>query len=43
MRFALELSNLLKEPGKKNGQMGSFCSWSKEHKLNEVDIDPNYL
>lgn len=23
--------------------MGSFCFWSKDHKLNETDLDPNYL
>lgn len=23
--------------------MASFCFWSKEHKLNETDLDPNYL
>ena len=36
MRFAMDTESAL-------GEMGSFCVWSKDHKLNEVDLDPNYL
>lgn len=45
MKLALEVSNQLKdaETDKIKGQMGSFCVWSKNHKLNEEDLDPNYL
>ena len=40
IKFALEASfkTSADEP-----QRGAFCIWSKEHKLNEVDLDPNYL
>ncbi len=47
LKFAIEASNLLKTDGtgvsSKAGQLGSFCIWSKDHKLNETDLDPNYL
>ena len=45
MKLALEVSKLLKNPatGKVTGQIGSFCIWSKDHKLNEDDLDPNYV
>lgn len=41
MRMALELSNQ-KAPLNNLGA-GSFCVWSKDHKLNDADEDPNYL
>jgi len=36
MRFALETQKATKT-------LGSFCVWSKDHKLNDTDEDPNYL
>ena len=43
MRFAFDSMLYLKSKNFPNGQLGSFCIWSTEHKLNEVDVDPNYL
>lgn len=45
MKFASEFVVQFKDAatGKTPGQLGSFCFWSKDHKLNEVDLDPNYL
>lgn len=36
MRFALETDL-------SPGIGGAYCVWDKKHKLNEIDIDPNYL
>ena len=36
MRFALETEL-------SPGIGGAYCVWDKKHKLNEIDIDPNYL
>lgn len=36
MRFALETQ-------KATQTLGSFCVWSKEHKLKDTDEDPNFL
>lgn len=45
LKFALEVSAQYKDSatGRIPGILGSFCFWSKEHKFNEVDLDPNYL
>jgi hypothetical protein len=45
MRFALETSTHLKTEldNSIKGRLGSFCVWAKEHKLNDYDLDPNYL
>ena len=45
LKFAQEVQLQMKDPktGRAPGQLGSFCFWSKDHKLNEVDLDPNYL
>jgi hypothetical protein len=44
LRFGMETATLFKHPKTgKTGTCGSFCFWNKEHKLNEIDIDPNYL
>lgn len=40
MKFAYEVSNL-KSP--LSGSLGSFCVWDTTHKLNDNDMDPNYL
>ncbi|CDW81872.1 UNKNOWN [Stylonychia lemnae] len=45
LKFAIEVGNQSKDAktGRSPGPLGSFCFWSKDHKLNEVDLDPNYL
>ena len=45
LKLASDTSTLLKDAStqKLSGKLGSFSIWSKDHKLNEVDLDPNYL
>ncbi len=44
LRFAIGTADVLKNSEtEKNGPMGSFCIWRNDHKLNDLDLDPNYL
>jgi len=43
IKFALDSAIHFQKAGVKSKEVGSVCFWAKEHKLNDYDVDPNYL